>query len=382
MIRPVIVYLEGDLGTGVRENFFRDALAYCLRTELDCEVLVYSDGYYLKDDWLRIRKLAGQGMLLGALIAQDRYGEGYIDAVTQLISDGFTGKIVVLKNSLAESPAVLTVQGLQLPAIADHSEALGVFTESRRTWHHDGTQHDYFDVRTEEELAALSSRLVAVHRARSDGDEQGVLGPLSNDHRLVAEALRIRLLTPNIHEEFDQTVRRLEKPARSSVSPVDRNTYDKEVDLIRAYSPVEREDFCDKMLHATGYVRADHGVIKTEVGCGHENMGFAIDVHTLESAISHGFGLHEYAVQMLRNRLEYVDEIKTRRGDRVSGEQERTLMDIMSGIIIKKLPGFKTSVLILSDGGFSAEEIRSIGLHIRAQGEVIPVSSYGVLLGE
>lgn len=157
-------------------------------------------------------------------------------------------------------------------------------------------------------------------------DDSNYSVPVDQNHMVVAEALRIKLLSGELvgkryDEAFEKKYTKPEKESSSLISDLKK---------IREMFDEEKSSFFSEMLRTQGTVG----------GLGPKVSGFAIDAVTLESLIV-GFGRHGYVNSLLKDRLESMNMIRGRKPFNDGGSPWR----LFNGSIYKSAPGVETSIL-------------------------------------
>lgn len=119
---------------------------------------------------------------------------------------------------------------------------------------------------------------------------------------------------------------------------------------------------------------------------GDQVCGFAIDPVILEWLISRGFGSHRTAKIWLSSRIRRIEEYRrpwrSFPNDEAYQEFCRDFEQrIIEGLILNKVEGFATPILMLDDCEvIPREHQKRIANHLKSQKQFIPVDSSGQLI--
>jgi hypothetical protein len=288
--KPVILYVESRYGPLNGPNHNREALAFFLANDLDCEVSVYDYIEQLKEDTDRISKLIRNGWVILAILCKERYmEERCVEDIASIRELSSTLPILVL-------PSIFTADGFkatpEMPNVFAHMhedpELSKLVLTLISAWKE---PKDVFRMRTVSEISILRDQLVNAYAVNNlcEGDSHMLGVPNEND-RIILEAIRVGLVPAEfIKVEFDNTLQR----RGQSFGPVEASDYDKELANVKSMNETARKEFHDNMLRARGMIPHESGgVICTGVGQGDNSWGFAIDWLTLQESITDRFGQH------------------------------------------------------------------------------------------
>jgi hypothetical protein len=221
----------------------------------------------------------------------------------------------------------------------------------------------------EEQELLLEQLQTAYKKNYFDDNEAALLCAVDYNHQAVTEAIRIRLLPPELIKiEFDETIAELP----ISFAAVANNVYENELEIFRNMAIKKRSGLMTQLLSSR---REDN------VSLGSLVKGFAIDVVTSEFSIASGFGMHNMAGKRLVCRLETVAYLIKDHTDR-RPDNSRVWDRIISGLIFLEVPGFETPILFLQGCSrlVDRENTKLAGEIIRRQRKFIPVTTEGELI--
>jgi hypothetical protein len=375
--KPIVVFVCSGNDDN-HQSYNVDAIYSFLKGDCDCQVESFRWSDFLKNHLLRLKKAWNNGGLLCVLVEKSQYDMLDEDKTIELINGSVSSVVpVLLFSSYGPGADPSKLQPTNVKVFASDNEALKHCLSLRKDWKCSPTTIDWFDVRNQEELGFLSRRLVTAYNAHHGDLEETALAPISPDHRLFAEALRMRLLPAQlVKEEFDEP--NLVKVQQRSFAGIKKDVYDAEIAQIREMNDSEREGFYHSLLFATGCAPTGNGgVVRFEASRGSDNIGFAIDAASFEFATSSSFGLHAYAKQSLEYRLERLQMIRIG----ICGP-DAVLEDvghyIIEGLIIPKFKGFESPLLILY-GRPDEELFQVVVQHILSERKYIPIMQDGKL---
>ena len=148
--------------------------------------------------------------------------------------------------------------------------------------------------------------------------------------------------------------------------------YDREVDLIRGMTDIERKQLIqviEKSFRPDG------------ISCGSKVFGFAFDPITCESAMTNKDGLHRYAKDMLVNRLEIIEAVRQGKGYPERELSHEIMWRIVFGYLFTKIDGFKFSILNLVKQDSKTEDMLKTSRYLLNEKKYIPISNEGKLIG-
>ncbi len=189
---------------------------------------------------------------------------------------------------------------------------------------------NWLGAETEEDQGILWGRLEQIYNYHSS--EDGAIGTPDFNHKIVTEALRIKLLGSElIKEEFDDPLHVLQKKDQGEFISVEPSVYDAEIERIRNMTELERNDLQRLLLKAQGYKQKNGGLIRFRDGCDDSVTGFAFHTLTQEEFTTRDPGSHFFAKSMFATE-EGIPET-----------------EIVAGLIIERIPGFETPLLVILD---------------------------------
>jgi hypothetical protein len=379
--KPIVVFVSSDGNLESDDSYHARALVYYLNVHCGCSVHIYCYSQDLAKNAIGLTKLVTSGKVICFFVQQDRY---LIDDHVKVISEvrksiSLSVPILIQEDHRAEEKVTVETDS-NVYLFDDESDVIKKIDELKLTWQPRAVPPDYFDIRTSDELAFLCSRFVTAYDANlGDDPDANLLGPVDYNHRLVTQALRMRLLPSSLLKgEFDDVVH--VPPPVTSLPKVDSVTYAIELERIRTMDAVERKKFYHSLLHATGCAPAEGGGIwKMEVSSGNNNLGFAIDALTLHSAKTVGFGSHALAQELLKFELEIIESLRKRHCGIAETSDERVGRYIIPGLIVMSLEGFATPILMLYQPfGENTELFHKVAKYIIELGQCIPVYADGI----
>lgn len=378
--KPIVAYVESDH----RESFCdtnpnRDALSYFLGEHCGCEVVRYEHDYAFQEDLPWLKKYSDCSQLILVIVKQEECAEQHVQ-VLRLVHERLstTLPVVVIPDCWSgerfyHSPDNNSVYvfGHTDTGLVDLVDRLVAGWKSPYSW---------CGVETVEDQATLLTQLENAYRTQCVGSDEGMFGIPDQNHMVIAEALRLRLLpVAFLKSEFDNTiegVRRVFVSAESSI-------YNREVAKIRNMTDGERKAFSCALQRAMGYEPTENGgVCVTRASCGDNVNGFAIDPVTLETHITYHFGEHYLCGDILARRIAVIEALRNRKNryDLDEDEERECRRRLLTGLILSKIVGFRTPILQLCTREADEEQIRKAVCFIRKQQKFIPVHYDGQLV--
>lgn len=285
-VNPLIIYVEeSGVGMGTHDNSHRNGLAYFLRNRYGCEVIVFDNDYYFRENLEKIKKLVEDGVLLLIIVKQEEYSNQHQQIIT-----------LTRGNLSSKLPIVV------IPGVVGEERFKGVPDDNQVFAYYYG----------DNELFKLIEKLITSFKPLAD------------------QSIAI--------ESQDRTL-------PQDLFPVSTPIYEQEMTKIRGMSEEEREEFSRHLYRAVGRELRDGGQYRVSFGIN--VYGFAIDPVTLEYLFTSGHGAHSIADDILVYRIKFIEELKI--GDWLSQEKKRECeWRIMSGLVIPSIEGFVTSILIFT----------------------------------
>lgn len=378
--KPIVAYIESDSSQSFSEgNHNRDALSYFLREHCGCEVAQYRYNYDFEEDISRLKRYSDFDQLILVIVKQEEYSDQH-EKVIQLVRAQLCVHlpIVVIPDGWGDKrfggcPDDKSVY------VFDHTDA-GLVELVNRLVAEWKPPLNWLGAETPQDQATLMDQLENAYRTHYPDDDDGMLGTPDRNHMIIAEALRIKLMPVEfLKTEFDDTL--VEVP-REFVS-VEPCVYGSEVAKIRGMSEDERTAFSHKLMRARGWEPASTGgVYVTSASCGNNVNGFAIDPVTMETLVTHRFGMHHMAGDMLARRIQAIEAIRSRNHyyDLPEDKERECRWRLITGLIFPEIDGFSTPILQLYTGETDEEQLRKVVHFFRKQQEFIPVDHDGQLI--
>lgn len=383
-IKPIIAYIENDShDADLIGSPRRDALSYFLREHCGFKVILYRLGDFFRDDLPALKNYASREMLTLVIVRQEFGQENeVIRSVRTELSENLP--IVVIPDDWLGANGIdekfIPPPDDKLIHVFDHTDAglIDLVENIAASWK---SKRGWLGATSKEDRTRLSAQLEQTYRSNlDDGDEKGASDP---NHMVVAEALRLRLLPPElIKKQFDDKLEA--SPAKTLKTQP--SVYIKEFEKIRDMNKDERLNFKHALMRAQGQEPAESGgVYVRRATCGSDINGFAIDPVTMETLETSRFGLHHAAADMLAHRIRVIEALKIRKNHYFMTDEEENACRwrIMRGLIYLKLDGFQTPILeLIALQDHSEKDIRKVIRFLRKQQKYIPVNYHGQLIGD
>lgn len=379
--KPVIAYIESPYGSFGDENPDRSALQFFLEEDCGCRVLAYRYEQDFKEDLELIKKLIDENSLILVIVKQEEYSEEeHLEVIKEVRNFSSDLPIVVIPEGWGEEAFKAPEEDKSLYAF-DYFDCslIQLVKQLVSNWK---PPLNYFGVKTKEDQAILTSQLEKAYLAHKD--EEGMLGTPDYDSQITTEALRLRLLSPDlVKKEFDDTIDKTPKEFSKTKSSL----YDLETKKIKEMTEEQRKEFDNQLLRATGREPAEGGgVYVRRVSFGQDVSGFAIDPITLKTLITTGFGEHHLAGDKLSNTISAIEILR----QKAKAPTSEPLFDdnlfhssrrrIITGSIFERIEGFSTPILRLYRENASSENMKRVIKFLKKQQKFIPVDPYGQLL--
>ncbi len=209
------------------------------------------------------------------------------------------------------------------------------------------------------------------HSHTVHSDEETMLGSVDDNHKEVAEWLRVNL-TPSLcqKEYFDDCLPRDAVPLET----VEDAQFREYVETIKNLNATERAKLLRRLLQMD----------VNGISHGADVSGFAIDLLSFLSAISHGYGLHGYAANLLQYKIMELQSFRN-----PGSINEDIDCDIVRGLLHRSIEGYPIPILRLDDAGhrrmhgIDTETMRKLGRHLLSLQSFIPLDCNGrVIDGE
>lgn len=357
--KPVIAYIDVS-DTGVVEHSDQHALCYFLRHELGFEVFAFEYYFDFRDE-RRLMKVFADAEVLQLVIVRE------VEWLNQ-----HQEVIAFVRASLSQTVPIVVISDMSDAPVEDDRTSVYYYTDTAfvRLLERLATLYkppvDWLGAETERDRKMLMGQLLLAYRVHHLDDERMLAVPDEN-HQVVAEALRIKLLPAEcLAEEFDAT---LEKSMYEYLS-IDPVAYAREVERIRSLSNVERDRLRFFLWEASSHL---------EGSCGDDVHGFAIDSQTFQTVVTTRFGQHRAAKQLLISRLFVTAQLSLehRNGSRcIEGDEDRY---VLSGFIFLRLSSVVPLVALYMHD-VDAEVVRKIASFIMSERKYILVSFDGSLI--
>ena len=376
--KPVILYVESRYGSLNGPNHDREALAFFLANDLDCEVRVYDYMEQLKEDADHVSKLIKSGWVILTILCQERYMEDMVAKDIVAIRELSPGLPILILPCLSEARFKAAPETPDIFAYMHEDPELGKLVSTLvSAW---TKPKDAFHVKTALERSVLCNQLANAYLVNNlgEGDEHMLGVPNGND-QIVLEAIRVGLVPAEfIKAEFDSTL-----PRRvQSFEPVEVSAYDKELASIKSMDEAARKEFHDNMLRARGMIPHEGGgAFCTGVGQGDNAWGFAIDWLTLQESITDRFGEHELAKFYLLQQLRRIEAMRAKTFDPSADVEYKCSARIVDGLILNNVDGLSVPVACMWTQGETQEHCQRVADHIIRSRRFIPVTPDGFILG-
>jgi hypothetical protein len=378
--RPIVVYVESDSSGFLNDaSASRDALSYFLKERCACEVVQYRNDFDFREDLPQLRRYSDCHRLILVIVKQERHMDQH-DVVIRLVHSRLSATIpvVVIPDGWGEER--FSGDSGSLVYAFDYTDTELVELVGRLV-SKSNMPVNWFGVETEEDQAILMGQLENAYcKHYLVADDEGMLGVPDVNHRVVAEALRLRSLPAELLKgEFDDTI----KETPRTFDSMEPSLYEKEIERVGKMTDEERKDFLRALMRAMGHEPIESGGVRViRVSCGDDVNGFAIDPVTFEALITYRFGDHYRCGDMLAQRIQMIEALKSRKHFyELSKEKERECRwRLMTGLIFTKIDGFKTPILQLDTDEAEEGQVLRVKLFLYRGRKFIPVSNDGHLL--
>ena len=365
-MKPVIAYVDVDSSEGYKK-IEKEALLHVLEQDSGYSVLEFGNNFDFEDRIEEVLEHHRREMLLCVLAVEDEYEEDFsvCKRVHEITREKIGNTVPVVISPYREGV------NAALSATDPHVHMLGPY-------------HPEFLQRLSEWARKLEDSPMARRRNTAEErrmlrhsydfhtDEETFLGAVDDNHKEVAEYLRLKNM-PSLcmKEYFDDCLPR-EAPI---LAPVDETMFRQEMDTLKRMDPRQRESFLWRLVQ-----RGPDGV-----SYGPTVSGFAIDLRSKVSVESHGYGLHAYAGQFLLDKLRVLQGI--RRHAHIFDEKAIEA-DIVRGMIHREVEGHTIPIVRFYDighremSGLPEEVIRELGRYLLAERKYIPVDYHARVIDE
>lgn len=364
--KPIIVHVEGDSYGFNDDNYRRDALRYVLGEDCGCRVVPFDNYSNFNKEFENIKKYFDDGLLILIILKREKYSNEDMEAIHRvgLIFGDLPIALLCDEDSFqASGEGNVRVFGGVDPELIDFVK---YYVEN---WH---PSNNYFSVLTQNDASIVMHQLEDAYKNNysDEEDEPGAFGVSDNNHRILVEAMRLRLF-PNflIKSEFDDSIGR-NKPLSVPLASL---TYQSDIQRIRLMEAHERDEFEKKLMRANG-CNADKVNFASRTSCGANVYGFAIDVNTLESYITNDYGKHHLAKSILARRLEAIRLFRKDSGD------NQPAGTIIPGLILNLLDFASPFLCLWQEDGLDDETFKRVALFLIKKQQFIPVTVRGKLI--
>jgi len=222
---------------------------------------------------------------------------------------------------------------------------------------------DWLGAETAKDKAYLCRQLEQIHDYNSDSGENIEIGTGDFNHKILAEALRIKLLGAElIGEEFDDVVSEIENQL---LVISEKSIQDLEEKEIRNMTEAEREEFECQILNAMGRQKLEDGSMKViKIGFDLKKVrGFALCFKNDEMLITCRSGDHYQAERLFQIKC-MKREFKTKETD-----------ELFSGFIFQNIGKFKSPLIYIKECYYEETVVE----YLKEKG-YIPITLEGFLL--
>lgn len=273
---------------------------------------------------------------------------------------------------------VRTTVGEEIPLFVLGVRSEGVAAADNNTFYANPTSEQFLDQVKElrksskgmhalrRDTAAEAAALLAAHK-EAFPDSDGI----DDNTRLVLARLRwggAHLSPEIVTEEFDGKI-----PKKKEIETVKDDTFTNDYRKLQAMTDRERRKFCTDRMNELQRVYAEV--------C----LGFAVDIESLVSETTYGFGEHYNAVLNLNQRLNYRDAMLSKGNHGADQDNDPSKKTIMYGKIWNSFESLQTPVLILNsrfDIEIPEEKMRRLGKHLLEQKQFISMNSEFKIIDE
>jgi hypothetical protein len=349
--RPLVAYIEPkDTNFAGIDNYERDALIYYLKSECNCDLCEYTYHSYFTEDLVNLLRYLKAGILSLILIKQDRWDDEYLETINFIRNKiSKTIPVIVIRHMSAENKFNKDLVD-EFVFDAYHHHSSGITDLIKQALLKYQPPLNWLGPESREEEALLMIRLENAYRQSHCYDDDGMLGTPDYNHQVVAEVLRLDIYPVEfLKAELDDVIWPdfkdfLLEFNNVTISP----SFDEEVKRLRAMTEDDRSKLRELIDKASGY----EGGYKTRETLGNLVSGFAIDPVTLEFLITDRYGAHSAAKKCLSYRIADIEALRTNS----FFDDEDCFWRLISGYLYRKVPGFKTPLLIVMMDDIKSEE--------------------------
>jgi len=374
MRKPVVIYVEESTDRFGNGNIDKQTLDSYFKNESGVDVVSYENFWRLEADYQRVARLMKQEILALIIFKESRWDNDHCSNLAFVRSKISDKVLVWLQREYISDFPFKNKDNDRNILYGKDEEILKKINEHLKNWQVPDT---WLGVESEYEERLLMERLEKAYDRWHD--EENLLAAPDYNHKVVAEALRLRLLPSEfIGEhlgEFDQDV--LLSIQGLVISP----NFDLEVEKIRQIDNEQRDSFLELLSKRRN---SPDGI-----SWGRNVMGFAIDPLTLEVEINNNYGQHAYATDHLSYRLDRIANLSGKYlhhdgfcQDALYDYRSYCLSRILPGLIFKKIEGFETPILKLftKQSCVSEEYLNKALRHLMQKKKYIPVNTRGEIL--
>lgn len=328
--QPLVLIVKAERGFDCDDlDSDSDAFAGLLRVMHSCDSSFFRHTLDLSNCLAKEEsKLIVPSQVVALIIYEEEYDWDIISEILLLRKEHSSIKnvpTIVVSRRGASIPLLKTASFLngRINKVSDfNSELIDLIGRLVAEW---VATRDWLGIDYTERCPEILDVLEAVYLQNQDDSNYSV--PVNQNHMVIAEALRIKLLPGDlVGKRYDEIFRK--KYAESERN--ESSSLISDLKKIHEMSSEEKDSFISGLLRTQGTVG----------GLGPNISGFAIDAITLEFLIV-GYGKHNYVGHLLELRLERMDEM---RYDRYSSGQDH-VWRLFTGLIYKSAPEIKTPLL-------------------------------------
>ncbi|NOS67187.1 MAG: hypothetical protein HOO67_02375 [Candidatus Peribacteraceae bacterium] len=358
-MKPTIVHVEDQ--SSDFEQMQRDALSHFLEKDCGYRTVHFRTEHHFQSSIDQIQRLMERELLMCVLVAETKFEDELHECQRLVVEtrDKLGSIPVIIMPYLRTSVAKVSENDPHTFVLDRHSKEL---QERLR---------EYAD----RVIGSTAFRRAQTHESRSmlrhsydaHSDEELMLGAVDDNHKDVAEYLRV-CLTPTlcVKSYYDDSL----PQSAPKLQSVEEQKFLAQVEAIKRFTACEQKDFL-RQLQLTEQLRRK------------DVSGYAIDLHSFISATSHGYGLHDYATRALMGRLTALQELREHR--KLFSPNDINCR-IARGLLHWKEDGHAIPILRLTDIGdrsmdnISTEMLRELGRHLLSQHSFIPVDCDGRII--
>jgi hypothetical protein len=363
--KPMIAHVYKPYSTvDDSENGEEKGMDLFLIDRFGCDIRIYRGIRKIKEDLAYLHARVNEGILVCLYLEQERYEDDktYKELIAQV------------RCTVSKTLPILFFRQFSMISFDDPNvhvfdfwseDVCALIDRSMSSW----SSPDWLGAETKEEEGLLARRLEHAHYVQSlKADVYDISTPDEN-HRVVAEALRLHLLpVERLQDEFDETIV-IERFSEESFSS---EVYLAEVDRIRGMDADDRKVFLFQVMENIGYERIDDIWYFRSGSLGAHVNGFAIDSVTMEWVITKKHGSHRGASQSLADRIKVFEMYRGL--DRYPAQAR-----FVSGLIFRVMD-FCVPIICLFSGNVTEEDFRKVVRKIMSDRRFIPVTINGTIV--